>query len=388
MKGWLEPERARLDALRSLEVDSATWDRNGRDAAFLNHRDKRLAAANALADIEGYRKRLGKPEFDYLAACRAAEHLVRRRARRVQALIYVLLVGIIAGLVGWMNQAYVWEQINWYVTMRPYRVANVDAYVLKPEAERALKPGNSFRECAKDCPEMVAVPAGEFMMGSPETETGRFIDEGPQRSVTIATPFAVSKFDVTFSEWDACASVGGCPQVGDSGFGRGTRPVINVSWDEAQQYVAWFSKMTGRPYRLLTEAEWEYAARAGSTTAYFRGDEIGKGNANCSGCGSQWDSGQIPRQTAPVGSFAPNAFGLYDMAGNVWQYVQDCYHDNYNGAPTDGSAWTIGECSYAVVRGGSWYSNPQDLRSANRNRDTTVGRHDDIGFRLGRTLMP
>jgi formylglycine-generating enzyme required for sulfatase activity len=388
LKGWLEPERARLDALRSLEVDSATWNLHGRDAAFLNHRDKRLAAANALADIEGYRKRLGKPEFDYLAACRAAEHLVRRRARRVQALIYVLLVGIIAGLVGWINQAYVWEQINWYVTMRPYRIANVDAYVLKPEAERALKPGNSFRECAKDCPEMVAVPAGEFMMGSPETETGRFTDESPQRWVTIAMPFAVSKFDVTFSEWDACASVGGCPQVGDSGFGRGTRPVINVSWDEAQQYAAWFSKMTGRPYRLLTEAEWEYAARAGSTTAYFRGDEIGKGNANCSGCGSHWDSGQTPRQTAPVGSFAPNAFGLYDMAGNVWQYVQDCYHDNYNGAPTDGSAWTIGECSFAVVRGGSWYSTPQDLRSANRNRDTTVGRHDDIGFRLARTLMP
>ena len=166
--------------------------------------------------------------------------------------------------------------------------------------------------------------------------------------------------------------------------GRGTRPVINVSWDDAQQYVAWFSKMTGRPYRLLTEAEWEYAARAGSTTAYFWGDEIGKGNANCTGCGSQWDN----RQTSPVGSFKPNAFGLYDMAGNVWQWVQDCYHDNYDGAPTDGSAWTIGDCSRRVVRGGSWYNDPQDLRSANRLWFSTDGRMPHIGFRLGRTLIP
>ena len=144
------------------------WDRNGRDAAFLNHRDKRLAEANALADIERYHKRLGKREFDYLAACRAAEHLARRRAGVCRP-SFTGLVGIIAGLLGWINQAYVKEQMNWYMTMRPYQVANVDPYVLKPEAEWALKPLASFRECAKDCPEMVVVPAGEFMMGSPTT---------------------------------------------------------------------------------------------------------------------------------------------------------------------------------------------------------------------------
>ena len=169
---------------------------------------------------------------------------------------------------------------------------------------------------------MIVIPAGEFMMGSPATEEGRYSNEGPQHKVTIAKPFAVSKFDVTFADWDACVSVGGCPQLGDSSFGRGTRPVINVNWNDAQQYVAWLSKMTGQPYRLLTEAEWEYAARAGATTAYYWGDEIGVGNANCNGCGSQWDG----RETAPVGSFKPNAFGLYDMAGNVVQWVQDCYH--------------------------------------------------------------
>ena len=334
-------------------------------------------------DIERYHKRLGKLDFDYLAACRAAERLARRRARRVQALVYVLLVGIIAALVGWIKQVYLKEQWDWYLTMRPYRVANIDPYVRKPEAEAALKPGNSFRECAKDCPEMVVVPAGEFMMGSPATEEGHYATEGPQHSVTIAKPFAVSKFDVTFADWDACVKVRGCPQVSDSGFGRGTRPVISVSWDNAQQYVAWFSKMTGRPYRLLTEAEWEYAARAGSTTAYFWGDEIGKGNANCADCGSQWDG----RQTSPVGSFKPNAFGLYDMAGNVWQWVQDCYH-HYDGAPTNGSVWTFGDCNYRVVRGGSWSDFPQYLRSALRGRNAADLRNGDFGFRVGRMLTP
>jgi formylglycine-generating enzyme required for sulfatase activity len=302
----------------------------------------------------------------------------------MRALIYVLLVGIITGLVGWINQAYVKEQMNWYMTMRPYRVANVEPYVLKPEAERALKPLASFRECAKDCPEMIVIPAGSFMMGSPATEKGRYTSEDPQHPVTIARPFAVSKFDVTFADWDACVSVRGCPQVSDSGFGRGSKPVINVNWDEAQQYVAWFSKMTGKTYRLLTEAEWEYAARAGTTTAYFWGDEIGKGNANCNGCGSQWDN----RQTSPVGSFKPNAFGLYDMHGNVGQWVQDCHHDDYKGAPTDGSAWTSGDCSRGVVRGGSWVDGPQGLRAADRARDAAASRGGSRGFRVGRTLTP
>jgi formylglycine-generating enzyme required for sulfatase activity len=161
---------------------------------------------------------------------------------------------------------------------------------------------------------------------------------------------------------------------------------------DAQQYVVWFSKMTGRRYHLLTEAEWEYAARAGSTTAYFWGDDIGKGNANCSGCGSPWDD----RGTSPVGSFKPNAFGLYDMAGNVWQWVQDCYHGNYDAAPTDASAWQAdgsawhigGDCSQRVVRGGSWCYHPQNLRSAGRSWNPTVCRHGNIGFRLGRTLTP
>ena len=194
----------------------------------------------------------------------------------------------------------------------------------------------------------------------------------------------MAKFDVTFADWDACVSVGSCSQLEGSGFGRGTRPVVNVNWHEAQQYVAWFSKMTGRPYRLLTEAEWEYAARGGSTTAYCWGDEIGRGNANCSGCGSQWDN----RGPSPVGSFRTNAFGLYDMAGNVWQMVQDCFHANYDGAPTDGSAWLLDNCGSRVSRGGSWRFRPSTLRSAHRALYAPDVRFPAVGFRLGRTLNP
>ena len=197
---------------RASSARLGTGPRTARTAAWLAHATDRLEAAERLRERPDLAANLEPTDREYLAACRKAEAAARSRTRRVQALIYVLLVGIIAGLVGWINQAYVKEQMNWYMTMRPYRVANVDPYVLKPEAERALKPLASFRECAKDCPEMIVIPAGSFMMGSPATEKGRYTNEGPQHKVTIAKPFAVSKFDVTFADWDACVSVGGCPQ--------------------------------------------------------------------------------------------------------------------------------------------------------------------------------
>src|SRR6185436_13912074 len=166
-------------------------------------------------------------------------------------------------------------------------------------------------------------------------EKGRSKNEGPQHKVTFSRPFAVSKFAVTYEEWDACLAMGGCrARPGDEPWGRGTQPVINVTWDDARQYVGWLSAITGKHYRLLSEAEREYSARAGSTTAYPWGDDIGQGKANCDGCGGQWDK----KQTAPVGSFSPNAFGLYDMHGNIWEWAEDCYVENYDGAPTDGSA--------------------------------------------------
>jgi formylglycine-generating enzyme required for sulfatase activity len=165
-----------------------------------------------------------------------------------------------------------------------------------------------------------------------------------------------------------------------------------VSWDDAEQYVAWLSKMTGKTYRLLTEAEYEYATRAGTTTEYPWGDDIGKNNASCGRCGSRWDK----EQTAPVGSFAPNKFGLYDMVGNVWEWTKDCYHASYEvdtpqgkiDAPADGSAWIVGgNCGSRVVRGGSWFVTPDFLRSALRHKVAADYRGDDLGFRVGRTLL-
>ena len=384
LRDWIAAEREFLAWRTGLEAARHTWqatpDSSKSDALLMG-----AGLTQAQSWIEKRREDLPALDRDFIVQSAKRESRARARATRMRALIYVLLVGVIASLVGWINQDYVREQIHWQMTMRPYMVANVGPYVLSPEAERALKPLVSFRECAKDCPEMVVLPAGEFMMGSPATEGARYPNEGPQRLIPIAKPFAVSKFAVTFADWDACVSVGGCPHVSDSGFERGTRPVINLRWDEAQQYAAWLSKVTGRPYRLLTETEWEFAARANSATAYFWGDQIGQGNANCSDCGSHWDG----RQTSPVGSFKPNAFGLHDMAGNVWQWVQDCYHDDYNGAPTDGSAWIIGgDCRRRVVRGGSWGNAPQYLRSASRDWFSADDRDFHIGFRLGRALAP
>jgi len=257
--------------------------------------------------------------------------------------------------------------------------------VTPPPPDSTLKPNDTFREC-DNCPDMVVVPAGSFMMGSQPGERGRDLDEGPQHKVTIARPFAVGRFSTTFDQWDACLADKGCNDYkpGDQGWKRGLQPVINVSWLDATAYASWLSRKTGKTYRLLSEAEWEYAARAGSTTAYYWGNDVGKKNVNCNGCGSKWDN----TQTAPVGSFAANAFGLYDMAGNVWQWVQDCYHENYNGAPTDGSAWISADCNNRVIRGGSWFSFPQLLRSAGRYWSPDSSRGNLTGFRIGRTISP
>jgi formylglycine-generating enzyme required for sulfatase activity len=251
--------------------------------------------------------------------------------------------------------------------------------------QRCLKPGDLFRDCA-DCPEMAVVPAGEFTMGSPANEAERSNSEGPQRKVTIAKPFAVGKFEVTFAEWDACASASGCRhRPDDRSWGRDNRPVINVSWDDiTKEYLPWLSRKTSKSYRLLTEAEWEYAARAGNRGKYAWGDEIGNNRANCNGCGSQWDN----KQTAPVGSFQANAFSLHDMHGNVFEWVADCAKDSYVNAPSDGKAASdVVGCS-RVGRGGSWSNDPKYLRSANRGWNISGSRSGNVGFRLARTLNP
>jgi len=251
--------------------------------------------------------------------------------------------------------------------------------------------GKKFRDCDA-CPEMVEVPAGEYMMGSPSSEEGRDDDEGPMHRVRIGK-FAVGVYEVTFAEWDACVTDGGCGgyRPEDEGWGRGRRPVIEVSWEDAQSYVRWLSSKTGERYRLLSESEWEYAARAGTTTAFYFGETISTDQANYDGnfvYGSGAE-GRYLEKTAPVGTYPPNAFGLYDMHGNVWEWVQDCGNGSYRGAPNDGSAWESGECVRRVLRGGSWFSYPRFLRSAYRNRYAAGTRFNDVfGFRVARTLTP
>ncbi len=231
----------------------------------------------------------------------------------------------------------------------------------------AQSPGAVLRDCA-ECPEMVVIPAGYARLAS-------------GGNVRIEKPFAVGKFEVTFEEYDACVRAGACaccPE--DKGWGRGRQPVIDVSWHDAQDYVAWLSKRTGKAYRLLSEAEWEYAAQAGSGRE--QAAQAGANQANCPGCGSRWDD----RQTAPVGSFPPNAFGLHDMLGNVWEWTADCWNESRAGAASDGGSRMTGDCSRRVLRGGSWFLFPWDARSANRYRDSSDSRLDDFGFRVARTL--
>jgi formylglycine-generating enzyme required for sulfatase activity len=255
------------------------------------------------------------------------------------------------------------------------------------EAPPAPRVGEVFQDCS-DCPAMVLIPGGSFLMGSPAGETDRDSDEGPQQRVTIA-PFAAGRFDVTFAQWDACVAGGGCNgyRPSDDGWGRGDRPVIEVSWQDARSYVDWLSQRTGKRYRLLTEAEWEYAARAGTTTAFSTGRMITPEQAqyDWSYAGSSTRSSG-PGRTAPVGQFPPNGFGLYDMHGNAWEWVQDCFRDTLSGQPEGGKAYEGGDCTLRVLRGGSWDSIPRGLRSAFRATSTPGGRGSRVGFRVARTL--
>ncbi|NKB77715.1 MAG: SUMF1/EgtB/PvdO family nonheme iron enzyme [Gammaproteobacteria bacterium] len=237
------------------------------------------------------------------------------------------------------------------------------------------------------CPEMVKIPSGSFIMGSPDDEVDRSLDEGPQREVAIDS-FYLSQYEVTFDQWDVCAKEKGCNrQPSDSGWGRGQRPVINVSWDDVQEYVAWINNKTGTDkYRLPTEAEWEYATRAGSSSAFWWGDSITTDQANYDGdFVYNGPKGVYRGKTLPVGSFDPNSFGLYDVHGNVYEWVEDCRNDSYKGTPSDGSAREEGDCARRVLRGGSWGSKPWWLRSAGRDWNLHTDRNFVVGFRLART---
>ena len=247
--------------------------------------------------------------------------------------------------------------------------------------------GEIFRECA-ECPSMIVIPGGDFIMGSPAYEPQRNQTEGPQQRVTLPA-FAIGTSEVTFEEWDTCVDAGDCShRPHDGKLGRDDHPVINVSWNDAQEYVQWLSQRTGEEYRLPSEAEWEYAARGGTDTRFNTGFCIGTDEANFDGerPASRCPEGQRRKRTVPVSSFEPNAFGLHDMHGNVWEWVQDCWNDSYRGAPKDGSAWMSGNCDRATMHGGSWRSRGDLVRSASRNSHAHGTRLNDLGFRVARSV--
>lgn len=392
LEGWLIEDAGLLAVLEGVKRASRDWAANNRARAWLAHQTDRLAAAERLSLRPDLAANLEPTDHDYIAACREAEVAAKRGKRLLQIATYALGALVILVLSAVIEQEHIIGGYRYLRFTLPYAYAN--GRPLKAAAEQALKPGDSFNECLQGCPEMHVVPAGSFLMGSPATEKAHNASEAPQHLVRIAEPFAVSKFAVTFADWDACVTGGGCNDYEPAAeWGRDDPnyqrlPVINVSWEDAQQYVAWLSEVTGKPYRLLSEAEFEYAARAGSTTTYPWGDDVKLNEAamaNCDGCGGEWDN----QQTAPVGSFSPNKFGLYDMVGNVWEWTQDCVHNNYNNAPEDGSSWLKangGDCSLHVWRGGSWYDTPDHTRSAARTFNAAGGRDDTVGFRVGRTL--
>jgi formylglycine-generating enzyme required for sulfatase activity len=264
--------------------------------------------------------------------------------------------------------------------------------IAKADPALSVKPGSgeAFQDRLADgspcpvCPEMVVAPAGTFTMGSPPSEPDRSSGEA-QVPVTIARPFAVDKFAVTFDQWDACVADGACNgyRPSDMAWGGGNRPVITVSWDDAKAYAAWLSRKTGKTYRLLSEAEREYVTRAGTTTPFWWGSSITPRQANYGGT-----KGESRGRTVPVDSFEANPWGLFNVHGNVSEWTEDCWNDSNQGNPGNGSARTADDCKYRVVRGGSWFDDPQYLRAAYRYRATTDAQAYFIGFRLARTLSP
>jgi formylglycine-generating enzyme required for sulfatase activity len=325
---------------------------------------------------------------------RRAKQLQKRRTIIVRLLMviggFILLIGLAA--LGWMLLHRLARPGETEPATQAVKPAE-SAVVLSAQAASAksahalppLTPGQAFRDCeAPACPLMVVLPAGRFSMGSSAPGMGAYDDERPAHEVSVRK-VALGRFEVTFQEWEACFQDKECLRwPSDEGWGRETRPVINVSWEDVQGYLKWLSHKTGQTYRLPTEAEWEYAARAGTTSNYaFGNDEKVLGDY-------AWFSGNSGNQSHPVGEKKPNAFGMYDMHGGVWEWVQDCWHPNYQGAPATGVAWEA-DCrsgNRRTVRGGGWNDTPRVVRSTYRYGYLSDGRSLSQGFRVARELSP
>ncbi len=274
------------------------------------------------------------------------------------------------GLLPAAGAAGPWLQNGWTPTSVSAEPAN---------AGEGLRPRTVFKDCEDVCPELVVVAGGSFTMGSPAEETGRSTSEGPRHPVAFGGPFAIGRHEVTFAEYDACVADGGClHRPNDQGWGRGRRPVVDVSWNDAQEYVAWLSEKTGHRYQLPSESEWEYAARAGTDTPWHTGRAILTDDANIL---------NAFQKTVTVGAYPPNAFGLHDVHGNAAEWVLDCLDTGYVGVPNDGSAATGGNCAQQrIQRGGTFAGEPANVRSARRASAPQTSRYTAVGFRVTRAL--
>ncbi len=228
------------------------------------------------------------------------------------------------------------------------------------------------------CPVLVAIPDGGFRMGSNTEDPA----ERPAFHVSINTPFAIGKYEVTLGQWNACITDGGCPRTSSDASRPLDSPVRDVSWDDAQRYVKWLTKVTGIVYRLPTEAEWEYAARGGTSGRYWWGEQMVTGMANCRDCGQPWS----PEYPAKTGSFAANGFGLHDTSGSVWEWVSDCWHSSYQRAPSNGTSWEEPDCRQRVLRGASWREGAPQMPVTTRFRAEANVRQAQNGFRVARNL--
>jgi formylglycine-generating enzyme required for sulfatase activity len=339
------------------------WRKRLRDAREewlrLNKDPGALLYGERLKEAKRWLKARGRGDFTDEERDYVRRSMRRDRRRRAFAASLAVPLLFVAGFIWWTDRE--------NTTMR------IGALVLLTRAGLIDPPPE---------PQMERIKAGRFSMGSPKSDPEADPSEFDQHLVSIQRPFLIGRYEVTFKEYDEFVRITGKRSPDDSGWGRDNRPVINVSWEDAVAYAKWLSMMTGKRYRLPTEAEWEYAARAGTETAYWWDNKVGQNHANCTGCGSQWDS----KQTVPVGSFKPNPWRLHDTAGNVYEWVQDCWHKNYAGAPEDGSkVWETegsGDCALRVIRGGSWGGRPGDVRSAFRGGLVPVYRNYLLGFRL------
>ena len=250
--------------------------------------------------------------------------------------------------------------------------------LLDSQKKQRLVAGDIFRDCP-DCPEMIVAPAGLFTMGS----NGKRKAERPAHSVKVLAPFAVGRYEITFDQWNACLKDGVCNhKPDDHNWGESNRPVINVTWYQVQTYLLWLSRKTGHFYRLPSEAEWEYVNRSGTTTDFWWGNKPGINNANCKDCKSPWSA----KSSAPVGSFRPNPFGLFDTVGNVFEWVSDCWNPNHEGAQNSTAPRTTGNCDFRVIRGGSFYYFNTVSRASYRAKNPPEVKSYWLGFRVIREL--